>query len=167
MRTIAILTGIIMIIFNSCLMQHRRNFIKEYEFEDFSQFSGVDMAIRGKNQQGNIIIYGYAPHLINDSLNAGYFILTLNKENNQIIDTELTVEGEYNNADTSSLHSLAKIFLNYKIPRINVEKNGNVRIYLMDTETLALIRFTDLTLRTKNLKDWVSVKGNWFRPKRF
>ena len=57
--------------------------------------------------------------------------------------------------------------MKYEIPRLDVDEQGNVFIYLKDVETLALVRFvneSELMKRSKETK-WIKVKDNWYKPK--
>lgn len=160
-----VLIGSIMLLFNCCVSNYEKIFLAKHELEDFTQFKGVDMAVRGFDRQKNIVIYGYAPNLIKDSTNAGYFIITLNKENHQIIESILTIEEGFDKADLATLHELAQAFLKYQIPRLNVDNHGNAFIYLKDAETLALVQLMDTGEIMKKYNSWNNIKGNWYRAK--
>jgi hypothetical protein len=84
----------------------------------------------------------------------------------QVIKAKWTTE-YYVEADTIQLQHLAQTFIKYKIPQLNVDKQGNVFIYLADVETLALVKFaneSELQKRSKEVK-WVNVTSNWYKPK--
>lgn len=156
---------LMMLVFNSCIGQSKEKmFIAKYELDNFSQFKGVDMAFRGSDKQGNFVIFGYAPHLINDTAKVGYYVIILDKENYQTIKTELTRTEYYVNADTVKLQQLAQTFMKYKIPRLKVDEQENVFIYLKDFETLALARLENES-GMKYPQKWINVKSNWYKPK--
>ena len=157
---------LIMSSFYSCIGQTKeKTFISKYELEDFSQFKGVDMAFRGSDKQGNFIAFGYAPYLVNDFSKVGYYIIRLNRETYQIVKMELVRAEYYISADTIKLQQLAQTFMMYKIPRLNVDAQGNVFVYLKDFETLALARFENESELLKYPQKWVNVKSNWYKPK--
>ena len=80
-KHINIWTIIMLLLFSGCLGQSKEEkFLAKYEFEDFSQFKGVKMFFRSSDEQGNFIVLGYAPHFVNDSSNAGYYIVKLDKK---------------------------------------------------------------------------------------
>ena len=152
-----------MFLFGSCVgVSYERAFLAKYEFEDFSQFKGVDMAFRGTDKHGNLGVFGYAPQLINDYSKVGYYILILDRENYQVIETRLA-RTEFS-ADTIKLQLLARTFIEYEIPRLKVDTQGNVFVYLKNFETLALARFADSDL-PKYPHKWVEIGNNWYKPK--
>jgi len=156
-----------MLLFNSCIGQTKeKTFIAKYELEDFSQFKGVDMAFRGSDKQGNFVVFGYAPHLVNDPPKVGYYVVILGRENYQAVKTELVKTEYYVNADTVKLQQLAQAFIRYEIPRLKVDEQGNVFVYLKDFETLALARLASDSEMLKNpVKKWINIKNNWYKPK--
>ncbi|GHU86466.1 hypothetical protein FACS1894153_3580 [Bacteroidia bacterium] len=140
---------------------YERTFLAKYEFEDFSQFNNVSIFYRGQN-----VIFIDAPNLVYDTERVGVCVIILDK-NNQIIETKWTLTENNVNADTVKLQQLAQIFMKYEIPRLNVDKQGNVFVYLKDFETLALARFvneSELQKRSKETK-WVNVTSNWYKRK--
>ena len=157
---------LVMLLSNSCIDQsNEKAFIAKYGLEDFSQFKDIDMTFRGSDKQGNFIVFGYAPSLINTS-GAGYYIITLDSKSYQIIETGLMRAEDYVNADMIKLHQLAQTFMRYKIPRLNVDAQGSVFIYLENAEALALVRFaneSELLKRSKEMK-WIKIKDNWYKP---
>jgi len=156
-----------MLLFNSCIGQSQeKTFITKYEFENFSQFKGVDMAFRGADKHNNFVIFGYAPNLVNDSTKVGYYVVILDRENYQAIETRFIRTEYYVNSDTIKLQQLAQIFMKYKIPRLNVDEHENVFVYLKDFETLALARFNDESEILKYPHKWINVKDNWYKPKK-
>lgn len=157
-----------MLLCNSCIGQSKEKaFIAKYEIEDFSQFKGVDMALRGVDKQGNLCVFGYAPHLVNDSAKVGYYIVILDGESYQAIETKLVRTEYYADADIVKLQQLAQTFMQYKIPRLKVDEQENVFVYLKDFETLALVRFADeneLQKRSIEVK-WINIKYNWYKSR--
>lgn len=157
---------LIVLLFDSCMGQSKEKvFIAKYEFEDFSQFKGVDMALRGADKQGNFVVFGYAPHLVKDSSKIGYYIVILDKENYQAIESKLLRTTYYEDADIIRLQQLAHAFMKYKIPRLDVDEQGNVFVYLKDFETLALARFMNESELQKYPRKWVRIKSNWYKLK--
>lgn len=160
-----LIISLIMLFFGSCCAQNKKkSFLAKYEFEDFSQFNGINMFFRGCDKEGNYIIFGYAPYLINDTLRTGSYIVILDKKNYKAIDTRLILTGDI---DTIKLQKLAQTFIKYEIPRIEVDIVGNVFVYLKDVETLALVRFfneSELQKRSQEMR-WIKVKDNWYKPK--
>jgi len=155
-----------MLLFNRCIGQSQeKTFIVKYEFEDFSQFKGVDIAFRGADKHNNFVVFGYAPYLVNDSTKVGYYVVILDRENYQAIETKFIKTESYVNSDTIKLQQLVQIFMKYKIPRLIVDEQENVFIYLKDFETLALVRFKNESEMLKYPRQWINVNGNWYKPK--
>lgn len=154
-----------MILLTSCLGQSKEKaFIVKNEFEDFSQFKGVNVFKRGgdKNQE---ILAMFVSYFVNDNSKTGCYLVTLDKKNHQVIKAKWTTE-YYVDEDTVMLQQLAQTFIKYKIQRLNVDNIGNVFVYLKDIETLALARFVDeneLKKRSKEMR-WIKVKDNWYKP---
>ena len=70
-------------------------------------------------------------------------------------------------SDTLKLQHLAQTFMQYKIPRLKVDGQENVFVYLKDVETLALVRLAnenELQKRSKEVK-WINIKYNWYKPR--
>ena len=70
-------------------------------------------------------------------------------------------------SDTLKLQHLAQTFMQYKIPRLKVDGQENVFVYLKDGETLALVRLAnenELQKRSKEVK-WINIKHNWYKPR--
>lgn len=155
--TILLLTG--------CLGQSKEKaFIVKNELEDFSQFKGINVFKRGGNKNQEILAMFVSYH-VNDNSKTGCYLVTLDKENYKVIKAKWTTE-YYVDADTVKLQHLAQKFITYKIPRLNVDKEGNVFVYLKDVETLALVRFInedELKKRSKEMR-WIEVKDNWYKP---
>jgi len=67
-----IIKSLIFIIFATILLysceQHKREkeFLDKYEYEDFSQFKGINMWIRGYDDSGKILITGSIEFLKNE-----------------------------------------------------------------------------------------------------
>ena len=157
-----IVSSLIMLLFGSCTgYSHEKAFLSKYKFEDFSQFNGVNIFFRGQNA---ILID--APHLVNDTAKVGFYVIVLDKKNSQIAETKWALTENNVNADTVKLQQLALAFIKYEIPRLNVDKNGNVFVYLKDFETLALVRFIDNSEFFKRYcKAYKNIKSNWYKPK--
>ncbi len=156
-----------MLCFNSCIGQSKEKaFLTKYEFEDFSQFKNVSVFIRGGDSERNPIIFVNAPRLVRDTSNVGCYVVILDKKNYQVIKAGWMVEYDVK-ADTVKLQQLAQTFMQYKIPRLRVDGQENVFVYLKDVETLALVRFAnenELQKRNKEIK-WINIKHNWYKPK--
>lgn len=156
---------LIMFLFNSCATNYEKAFLAKYEFEDFSQFKEVDMFFRGTNKENNLVIYGYAPDLINNTSKAEFYLIVLNNQNHEIVEMDWKLIENNVKADTIKLQQLAQTFIMYRIPRLNVDTAGNVFVYLKDVETLALVRFAnenELQKRSKEVK-WINIKHNWYK----
>jgi hypothetical protein len=170
--SIAIIIGLVLIarpvlyLYNECAGYfHKKAFLNKYEFEDFSQFNGVSVFIRGGDSEKRVIMID-APDLVNDTTKVGLYIVAFEKKNYQIIETKWTLTENNVNADTLKLQQLAQAFMKYEIPRLDVDKDGNVFIYLADVETLAFARFVDNSEFFKNYqKVRKNIKGNWYKPK--
>ena len=160
------INGLMMLLLSGCFGQSKeKTFIAKYEFEDFSLFNNVHIFIRGGDRERNPIIMIKAPHLVNDTSRVGLYVVTLDKKNYQIIEAKWMVE-YYVNADTVKLQQLAQTFMKYEIPRLDVDEQGNVFVYLKDVETLALARFVNESELLKNPnKKWINIKSNWYKPK--
>ena len=90
----------------------------------------------------------------------------LNNEN-QIINTDWNIPGNYSEADTLKLQQLAQVFMKYEISRLNVDTVGNVFIYLADFEALSLVRFVKESEMYNNpQKKWINITNNWYKPKK-
>ena len=159
---------LIMLCFNSCIGQFKEKaFLAKYEFEDFSQFKNVSVFIRGRDSERNPIVFVDAPHLVRDTSGVGCYVVILDKKNYRIINAKWTLTKDSVNADTVKLQYLAQTFMQYKIPRLQVDEQGNVFVYLKDVETLALVRFAnenELQKRNKEIK-WINIKHNWYKPR--
>jgi len=160
-----IISSLVMLIFNSCAVHNERAFLAKYEFEDFSQFKGVNIFKRGTDKHNNPLLVMDAQHFINGTSKVGCYVVILDKKNYQVIETKWTLIENYVNADTIKLQKLAQTFMKYEIPRLNVDIQGNVFVYLADIETLALVQFineSELLKRSKETK-WVNIKNNWYK----
>jgi len=166
-KQITTIICLMMFLFNSCIGQSKEKaFIAKYEFEDFSQFNDVHVFIRGVDRERNPIIFVNAPNSVSDTAKVGIYVVVLDKKSNQIIETKWTLTENYVDADTIKLQQLAQAFMKYKIPRLKVDEQGNVFVYLKDFETLALVRFENERELLKNPnKKWKIIKGNWYKPK--
>jgi hypothetical protein len=155
-----VICSILILSFSRCANTCERRFISEYEFEDFSQFNDVSIFYRSQN-----VIFINAPNLIYDTVKVGYYVVKLDKKNSQITETKWMMKNNVN-ADTVQLKQLAQTFMKYEIPRLNVDKHGNVFVYLADIETLALVRFVNIDELLKYPKrEWVNISNNWYKPK--
>lgn len=155
-----------MLCFNSCIGQPREKaFLAKYEFEDFSQFKEVNIFKRGGDENNQALVID-VPYFVNNTLKTGCYIVTLDRKKYQVIRAKWTTESNVN-ADTVKLQQLAKTFMQYKIPRLSVDEQGNVFVYLRDVETLALVKFAnenELQKRSKEVK-WINIKHSWYRPR--
>ncbi len=144
---------------------HEKEFLASYELEDFSQFKGVDMILRGADKQGNFLVFGFASNLVKDTSIVLSYAIILNRENCQIVKIELAQKSDHLNADTLKLQGLAQKFMQYEIPRLDVDTAGNVFVYLKDFETLALVRFVNDSELQKHSKEtkWSNIRGNWYK----
>lgn len=168
LRQIFINSIIISIICYGCLGQSReKNFLAMYEFEDFSDFKGVDMYLRGLDKDGRFVVHGFAPHFKNDSLGAWHYVVKLDKDSCIRTEIKWVLTEKYENADTVKLQQLAQRFIDYKISRLNVDKNGNVFVYFGDLK-LKLAQFADknwLTRYSHGTRKWINIRSNWYRLK--
>lgn len=161
-----IINCLIILLLTSCLGQSKEKaFIVKNEFENFSQFKGVNVFKRGGDKNQEILAMLVSP-FVNDNLKVGCYLVTFDKIKHQVIKakwtTEYTVE-----TDTVKLQQLARIFMKYNIPRLDVDNMGNVFVYLKDVETLSLARFineSELKKRSKETK-WIKIKDNWYKPR--
>ena len=159
---------LIIICISSCTGQTReKKFLAKYEFEDFSQYNNVSVFIRGSDREKNPIIMINAPYLIHDTSKVGLYVVTLDKNDHRIINTKWTLTEDCINADTIKLQYLVQTFMRYKIPRLKVDKQGNVFVYLNDNETLALVKFANNNEFEKRNKDvkWIKIKQDWYKPR--
>lgn len=156
-----------MLCVNSCIgPSYEKAFLSKYEFENFSQFKNASVFIRGGDGEGNPIIVIDAQHLVRDTSKVGCYVVILDKKSDRIIRSKWTLTEDKVNADTIKLQQLAQTFMQYKIPRLEVDEQGNVFVYLKDVETVALVRFAnenELKKRSKEVK-WINIKGNWYKP---
>ena len=155
-----------MLLFSSCVVHNERAFLAKYEFEDFSQYKGVNIFKRGTDKYNNPFLVMDTQHFINGTSKVGCYVVILDKKNYQVTETKWTSTGTFVNADTIKLQQLAQTFMKYEIPHLNVDSAGNVFIYLKDIETLALVRFVnenELQKRSQEMK-WIKVKGSWYKP---
>lgn len=171
---IAVIIGLVLIsrpvlnLYGECwAYSYKKAFLAKYEFEDFSQFKNVSVFIRGGDSERNPIVFVDAPHLVRDTSGVGCYVVILDKKNYRIINAKWTLTKDSVNADTVKLQYLAQTFMQYKIPRLQVDEQGNVFVYLKDVETLALVRFAnenELQKRSKEAK-WINIKNNWYKPR--
>lgn len=156
---------LIMILLISCFGQSKEKaFIAKHELENFSQFKGVNIFKRGGDKNDQILAID-ASYFINDISRTECYVITLDKKNYQIKKSKWTTE-YYDDADTLKFQQLSQVFMKYEIPRIDVDIEGNVFVYLKDVEALALVRFVnenELLKRSKEMK-WIKVKDNWYKP---
>lgn len=155
---------LILICFISCIEQSRREaFLSKYAIEDFSPFKELTIVKRG----GNHNEYGLAldsPCFVNDTLKTCCYFIRLDKKSNQVIRAEWTTETKVT-ADTLKLQELAQVFIKYEIPRLDVDIEGNVFVYLKDIETLSMAQFADNSGFLKHYHQaWTRIKGNWYKP---
>ena len=165
--------SLIFIIFATILLysceQHKREkeFLDKYEYEDFSQFKGVNMDVRGYDDSGKIIITGRIDFLKNDSLKFGYYTLKMDTQDNNITYMHWICADKEVELDTIKLQHLAKNFMKYQIPRIDVDTAGNVFVYIKDFETRAFVRFANEDeLKKRSMEStWTKVKttDNWYK----
>jgi hypothetical protein len=159
-----IITFCISLLFLSCGgLTEEKAFLAKYEFEDFSQFKGIEVHKRGGDENHQMLTM-IVSNLQNDSSKAGFYLVTLDKINFHVVEANWTNE-HYVYPDTLKLQQLAQTFMNYKIPRLCVDTVGNVFIYLIDIETLSLVRFAnenELLKRSKEV-EWTKVKDNWYK----
>lgn len=161
-----VICSCIMLLGSCCGQTKEKAFLTKYEFEDFSQFNNADMMRRGVDRNDNICVFGYAPHLVIDSSEVGGYSMALDR-NYQVVRFGFTQKKHHVVADTLKLQQLAQAFMKYEIPRLNVDEQGNVYVYLKDPGTLALVRFAneeELQKRSKET-EWINIKHNWYRPR--
>lgn len=162
------LLHIILLLYNSC-EQHKREkeFLDKYEYEDFSQFKGVYMGIRGYDDSGKIIITGFIDFLKNDSLKFGEYTLKMDTQDYNIPYMYWICADKEVELDTIRLKHLAQTFMKYKIPRLEVDTAGNVFVYIKDFETMAFVRFANENEMLKRSKEytWKKIKNtdNWYK----
>lgn len=157
----------VLYLYNECVVCfQKKTFLAKYEFEDFSQFKNVSIFIRGVDSERNPIIFVDAPHVVGDSSKVECYAVILDKKKRHTIKAKWITEYD-DEADTLKLQQLAHSFIQYGIPRLNVDERGNVFIYLKDVETLALVRFINENESQKHYRDekWINVKHNWYKPK--
>lgn len=167
LRLIAI-NSLMIILLNGCIGQSKEKmFITKYEFEDFSQFVGFDMIFRGTDRQGNFLIFGYGPIVKNDSSKElCNFAVTLDKNDYHAIETKWSLSQDCVDLDTLLLQQLTQKFMKYDIPRLSIDENGNVFVYLVDFETLTMARFVNESELLKyHHQEWINIKNNWYKPK--
>jgi len=165
--------SLIFIIFATILLysceQHKREkeFLDKYEYEDFSQFKGVNMDVRGYDDRGKIIITGRIDFLKNDSLKFGYYTLKMDTQDNNITYMHWICADKEVELDTIKLQHLAKNFMKYQISRLDVDTAGNVFVYIKDFETRAFVRFANENELKKRSREstWTKVKNtdNWYK----
>ena len=166
LRLIAI-NSLMIILLNGCIGQSKEKmFITKYEFENFSQFEGFDIAFRGTDKQGNLVVFGYAPILKNDTSKLIHYVSTLDKNDYQVIETKLSLSEDYVDLDTLLFQQLAQKFMKYEISRLSVDEKGNVFVYLEDFEKLTMVQFiNESELLKYPHQKWINIKNNWYKPK--
>jgi len=149
------------------LNKREKEFLNKYEYEDFSQFKGVNMDVRGYDDSGKIIITGSIDFLKNDSLKFGYYTLKMDTQDYNITYMHWICADKEVELDTIKLEQLAKNFMKYKISRLDVDTAGNVFVYIKDFETRAFVRFANEDeLKKRNREStWTKVKNtdNWYK----
>ena len=138
----------------------------KYEYEDFSQFKGVSMYIRGFDDSVKIIITGSIDFLKNDSLKFGYYTLKMDTQDYDIPYMHWICADKEVELDTIKLEHLAKNFMKYKIPRLDVDTAGNVFVYIKE-DALSFVRFANEDeLKKRSMEStWTKVKNtdNWYK----
>jgi len=149
------------------LNKREKEFLNKYEYEDFSQFKGVNMDVRGYDDSGKIIITGSIDFLKNDSLKFGYYTLKMDTQDYNITYMHWICADKEVELDTIKLEQLAKNFMKYKISRLDVDTAGNVFVYIKDFEIRAFVRFANEDeLKKRNREStWTKVKNtdNWYK----
>ena len=149
------------------LNKREKEFLDKYEYEDFSQFKGVNMDVRGYDDSGKIIITGRIDFLKNDSLKFGYYTLKMDTQDNNITYMHWICADKEVELDTIKLQHLAKNFMKYQISRLDVDTAGNVFVYIKDFETRAFVRFANENELKKRSREstWTKVKNtdNWYK----
>ena len=138
-------------------------FISQYEFEDFSQFKGSSIFIRGVDLEKNPVVFINAPHLLNDTLRTGMYAVTIDKNSHNVIMSKW-LTNYFNQADTLKLQKLAQKFISYKISGLIVDTNENTFVYLENIQHLSLAKIIKDT-NTQDLckgKRWVKLKKYWY-----
>ena len=152
---------------NYTLNKREKEFLDKYEYEDFSQFKGVNMDVRGYDDSGKIIITGSIDFLKNDSLKFGYYTLKMDTQDYDIPYMHWICADKEVELDTIKLQHLKKNFMKYQIPRIDVDTAGNVFVYIKDFETRAFVRFANEDeLKKRSMEStWTKVKttDNWYK----
>ncbi len=172
----AIIICLAILLCNGCIMQPQAiAFLNQYESEDFSQFNKASVFIRGVFEK-NFVIFVDAPHLIRDSLNAGCYVVMLDRKSYQVIQSHWMTDFDVD-ADTLKLQQLAQALMKYGIPRLSVDEQENVFVYLKDVESLALVRFANeeevekMRIKYDAIEPhywkrcWKKARGNWYRYK--
>jgi hypothetical protein len=69
----------------------------------------------------------------------------LDRKSYQVIQSHWMTDYDVD-ADTLKLQQLAQALMRYGIPRLSVDEQDNVFVYLKDVETLALARFANFCI---------------------
>lgn len=157
-----------MLSFVSCYRNTKEKaFLAQYEFEDFSNFCGTSMIVRGITENKDICIYGHISYLVNNTLKETPYYLIVDKKNYQIKKINFIKNKSSSINDSLILQQLVFTFMEYQVPRLEVDIDGNVFVYLKDVETLGMVKFAnkdELLKRSKEMK-WVRITENWYKPK--
>ncbi len=168
MKRISISFIISLLFLTNCgsMQINEETFLSQYEFDDFSQFKGTSVFIRGFDSKKNPIVFINAPHLLQDTLNTGLYAVTLDKNTNDVI-TSKWLTTEFAKADTSRLNQLAQTFISYNVARLEMDEVENILVYFNDVKTLKLAKLVDTVAMKKHYKEfeWIRVKGYWYKPK--
>lgn len=157
----------ILLCFNGCIGQsNEKKFLAKYEYMDFSQFKNASVFIRGVDSERNPIVFVDAPCMVRDTSKVGCYVVVLDRKNHRVLNARWMVEYDVE-ADTINLQQLAQMFIEFSIPRLEVDKQGNVFVYLKDAETLTMIRFSNENGLRKQTNDgkWIRIRGCWYKPK--
>lgn len=136
------------------------SFISQYESDDFSRFRGVSMMLRGTDSADNYVIYGEKE--LYHNVCSIPFTIVVDQRTLLIVNLD---SSQKERLDSIEFQQLIYSFFKYDIPRIDVDLNDNVYIYIKDFETLAMVRFTNGIEFTHEAteREWKKIKGNWYK----
>jgi len=139
-----------------------RTFVSSYQDEDFTTFTNSYVHIRGRDSNGDLIIFAGSD--IEGECKSP-LVITIDEGTKEIISTNNHLNLNEGNckADEEKMNKLALEFLEYKVGFIHVDKNNNAFFILNGEDRPNLVRFSNIKYKTSDFKDWRSIGKNWYQ----
>lgn len=138
------------------------SFVEKYGDNDFSEFKGKDIIVRGFKNKAPIIFYE------TDTERDIRYIITLSPSLDCIryIKKQKIREGVQLSEEIqekAQMETLVLKFIDYNIYSLNVDNNNNVLIKTIADEYFpCIIRFSDNKYKVGAYKNWENISNNWY-----